>query len=92
MKFSKWVFLGAGIYGLLVTLPLYNETSTAQMFPPVVNHPEYYYGFISTVIAWQVAFIIISGDPLKQQSDRLFYPEICVKVAPSRALQRLYGL
>lgn len=65
MKFSKWVFLIAGIYGILVTLPLYNETGTAQIFPPAVNHPEYYYGFASAVLAWQVAFIVISRDPLK---------------------------
>jgi len=67
MKFSKWVFLGAGVYGLLITLPLYNETGTAQIFPPSVSHPEYYYGFVSTVIAWQVAFIFISRDPLKHR-------------------------
>jgi hypothetical protein len=67
MKFSRWVFLIAGIYGLLVTLPLYNEAGVAQIFPPAVNHPEYYYGFISTVIAWQAAFIFISRDPLKQR-------------------------
>ena len=47
MKFAKWVFLLAGVYGILVTLLLYNEAQTAQMFPPAVNHPEYYYGFVS---------------------------------------------
>jgi hypothetical protein len=78
MKFSKWVFLIAGIYGLLVTLPLYNETGTARMFPPAVNHPEYYYGFIGTVIAWQVAFILISRDPLKQRP--LIIPAIMEKL------------
>ena len=78
MKFSKLVFLVAGIYGLLVTLPLYNETSTAQTFPPAVNHPEYYYGFIGTVIAWQIAFIFISRDPLKQRP--LIIPAIMEKM------------
>ena len=78
MKFSKWVFLIAGIYGLLVTLPLYNEAGTARMFPPAVNHPEYYYGFIGTVIAWQVAFLFISRDPLKQRP--LIIPAIMEKL------------
>jgi hypothetical protein len=78
MKFSKWVFLVAGIYGLLVTLPLYNEAGTTNMFPPAANHPEYYYGFISTVIAWQIAFIFISRDPLKHRP--LMIPAILEKM------------
>ena len=78
MKFAKRVFLGAGTYGLLVTLPLYNESSVAQVFPPAVNHPEYYYGFISTVIAWQVAFIFISRDPLTHRP--LMIPAIMEKM------------
>jgi hypothetical protein len=77
-KFSKWVFLGAGIYGLLTVLPLFNESGTAQLFPPTVNHPEYYYGFIGTVIAWQVAFIIISRDPIKHRP--LILPAILEKM------------
>jgi hypothetical protein len=78
MKFAKWVFLCAGIYGLLVTLPLYNESGTAQVFPPAVNHPEYFYGFISTVIAWQVAFIFISRHPLTHRP--LMIPAIMEKM------------
>lgn len=67
MKFAKWTFLIAGIYGILVTLPLFNEANTNEMFPPAVNHPEYYYGFIGTVLAWQIAFLFISRDPLKHR-------------------------
>ncbi len=78
MKFARWVFLITGIYGILITLPLYNEAGAVQMFPPAVNHPEYYYGFISTVIAWQVAFIFISSDPLKYRS--LMTPAIIEKM------------
>jgi len=68
MKFAKWVFLLADVYGILVTLPLYNEAQTAQMFPPAVNHPEYYYGFAGVVLAWQVAFLLIARDPLQHRS------------------------
>lgn len=71
-------FLGAGVYGLLITLPLYNEAGTAQIFPPSVSHPEYYYGFVSTVIAWQVAFIFISRDPLRHRP--LIIPAIMEKM------------
>ena len=78
MKFAKWVFLIAGIYGILVTLPLYNETGTAQFFPPAINHPEYYYGFASAVLAWQIAFIFISQDPIKYRP--LIIPAILEKM------------
>ncbi|MEZ4861460.1 MAG: hypothetical protein R3C14_09140 [Caldilineaceae bacterium] len=64
MKFAKWTFLIAGIWGVLVTTPLYfMETQTGLDYPPVLNHPEYYYGFAGVTLAWQVAFLIISRDP-----------------------------
>jgi hypothetical protein len=64
MKFAKWVFLVAGIYGLLVLVPQYFlESRNGLAYPPVINHPEYYYGFVGVAIAWQVGFLIISKDP-----------------------------
>ena len=33
--------------------------------PPALNHPEYYYGFAGVTLAWQVAFLVISTDPLR---------------------------
>ena len=64
MKFAKWTFLVAGIYGLLVLVPQYLlETRTGIDFPPPITHPEYYYGFIGVAVAWQIAFLIISRDP-----------------------------
>lgn len=35
------------------------------MHPTVVTHdrPEFYYGFVGVVVAWQVPFLIISSDP-----------------------------
>lgn len=64
MKFAKWTYLIAGIYGLLILLPQYFlETKNGIDYPPPINHPEYYYGFIGVAIAWQIAFLIISKDP-----------------------------
>lgn len=66
MKFAKWVYAIAGVYGLLVTLPLFfSENQIGAMMPPAVNHPEYYYGFAFAVLAWQVAFLVIARDPLR---------------------------
>ncbi|MBK9316438.1 MAG: hypothetical protein IPM55_19675 [Acidobacteria bacterium] len=64
MKFARWTYLIAGIYGLLVLVPQYFlEEKNGRDYPPVINHPEYYYGFIGVAIAWQIAFLIISKDP-----------------------------
>jgi len=72
MRFAKWVFTIAGIYGVLVTLPLYFlETYLGQTMPPALNHLEYYYGFIGVTLAWQFAFLIIGRDP---QRFRIFMP------------------
>ena len=54
----------AGIYGILVLTPQYFlEEKNGRDYPPAINHPEYYYGFIGVAIAWQIAFLIISSNP-----------------------------
>ena len=64
MSFAKWVFLVAGIYGLLALVPQYFlESRTGIDYPPAITHPEYYYGFIGVAVAWQIGFLIISRDP-----------------------------
>ena len=64
MKFSKYVFIAAGIYGLIVTVPMYfSEAQFGAEHPPVITHPEYFYGFIGVVIAWQILFFLIARDP-----------------------------
>lgn len=64
MKFAKWTYLLAGIYGLLVLVPQYFlEAKNNIDYPPPINHPEYYYGFIGIAVAWQIAFLIIATDP-----------------------------
>ncbi|MCE7988857.1 MAG: hypothetical protein DYG89_47485 [Caldilinea sp. CFX5] len=66
MKLAKWAFRIAGTIGLLQIIPLFfYETQLAVDMPPALNHPEYYYGFAGVTLAWQVAFLVISGDPLR---------------------------
>lgn len=62
MKFARIVFLVAGIYGLIVLLPLYFlEAQTGRDYPPPITHPEYYYGFVGVGVAWLLAFLVILG-------------------------------
>ena len=66
MRFSRLVFLIAGIYGILVLAPGYfGETEMAARFPPAVTHAEYYYGFLGVALAWQIAFLVIAKDPAR---------------------------
>lgn len=63
MKFARRVFLWAGIYGILVLLPMFFlEHKIGVDFPPATNHPEQYYGFIGVALAWQFAFLLIASD------------------------------
>lgn len=66
MKFAKWVFRIAGVYGLLVMTPMYwMEERIGIDYPPPISHPEYFYGFIGVTIAWQILFLVLASDPVR---------------------------
>jgi len=66
MTFARRVFIGAGIWGLLVVPPLFFLYDTVgRMNPPAITHPEYYYGFAAITLAWQLAFLVMASDPLR---------------------------
>ena len=64
MKFARIVFIAAGIWGIVVLVPLYFlvDVSGRQYSPPTV-YPQFFYGFVSVALAWQVAFLLIGTDP-----------------------------
>jgi hypothetical protein len=65
MRFARWVFTIAGIYGVVAVAPLYFlESRIAQMSTPI-NHPEYFYGFVGVTVAFQIVFLIMSRDPVR---------------------------
>ena len=89
MKFAKIVFLIAGIYGLIVLLPLYfMEAQTGRDYPPPITHPEYYYGFIGVAVAWQLAFLVLSRDPVRYRP--MMLPAIVEKASFGIAVLVLY--
>jgi hypothetical protein len=66
MKFARYVFLIAGVYGVLVIAPQYFlEEQVGKDYPPPVNHPEYFYGFVGVTLAWQVLYLLIATDPAR---------------------------
>ncbi|MBK6750071.1 MAG: hypothetical protein IPG67_08700 [Acidobacteria bacterium] len=78
MKFAKYTFLVAGIYGLLALLPQYFlENKIGIDTPPAITHPEFFYGFIGVAVAFQLVFLVISRDPKKYRL--LILPSIVEK-------------
>jgi hypothetical protein len=66
MKFARYVFAIAGIYGLTVLAPMYFMLEqTGVDYPPAITHPEYYYGFTGVALAFQIVFLIIAFDPVR---------------------------
>ena len=90
MKFARRVFYLAGIYGLLVLVPQYfMEAKNGRDYPPPINHPEYYYGFVGVAIAWQVLFLILARDPKRYRL--MIIPAILEKLSFAIASIVLYA-
>ena len=91
MTFARRVFTIAGVYGLIVLLPLYAlENKIGHDAPPAITHPEYFYGFIGVAVAWQVAFLIIGRDPDRYRP--LMIPAIIEKATFVIAVAALFSL
>jgi hypothetical protein len=66
MIFARRVFTVAGVYGVLVLLPmLFLEEVVARLAPPGFTHPEFYYGFVGVALAWQLVFLLVGRDPAR---------------------------
>lgn len=64
MRFARVVFWIAAIWGVLVIAPLYFLISQAtHQFSPDAVTAEFYYGFVTAALAWQIAFFVIALDP-----------------------------
>ena len=78
MKFAKFVFWIAGIWGLVIITPLYFMFHLiGQKDPPPITHPGFFYGFVGCALAWQVAFCFIATDPARYRP--LMLPSILEK-------------
>ena len=90
MKFAKFVFLVAGIYGVVLLAPLYFIFDVIGVQdPPPITHPAFFYGFAGLGLAWQVAFFIISHDPLRFRP--MMIPSMLEKVGYGGAVVVLYA-
>lgn len=66
MRFARIVFLVAGIWGVVVLVPLYWLVDlTGHRYAPPIDYPQFFYGFLSVAMAWQIAFLIIASNPAR---------------------------
>jgi hypothetical protein len=90
MRFAKWVFLLAGVSGILMVIPPYFlERQTGEDYPPPITHPEYYYGFFGVTLAWQVLFLVIATDPVRYR--RAMLPAMLEKASFAVAIPILFA-
>jgi hypothetical protein len=89
MKLAKWVYRTAGIFGLIVMVPmLFIERFIEKIMPPAVNHPEFFYGFVILNICWQILYLFLARDPARFRL--LMIPSFFAKASGPVALLWLY--
>ena len=90
MRFAKFVFWIACIWGVLVITPLYFMFDViGRNDPPPITHPGFFYGFAGAALAWQVAFFFIAKDPLRHRP--LMIPSVLEKLSYAAAVILLVG-
>jgi hypothetical protein len=90
MKFSKRVFIAAGIWGFLVVPPMFFLLEKfGRENPPPITHPEFFYGFAGVTLAWQFVFLMIASDPVRFRP--ILPAAILEKAAWAATVAVLYG-
>jgi len=75
----RWLFRCASVYGLIILLPLYFLESSVAAPASRLDHPEYYYGFVSAAVVFQLVYWTIGDDPVRY---RAFMPlAACAKIS-----------
>jgi hypothetical protein len=66
MRLARFVFIGAGIWGIAVLTPLYWLIDiSGRRYAVPTDYPQFFYGFIGVAIAWQIAFLMIGSNPAR---------------------------
>lgn len=63
-RFARVVFVAAAVWGIVVLTPLYFLVDvTGRQYAPPTSYPQFFYGFLSVAMAWQIAFLVIGSSP-----------------------------
>ena len=89
MRFAKMVFRIAGIWGIAVLTPLYFLVDlTGRRYAAPVDYPQFFYGFLSVAMAWQIAFLVIGSSPARFRP--LMIPSVVEKLGHVAGVLVLY--
>ena len=90
MRFARIVFVGAGVWGIVVLTPFYWLLDlTGRHYGPPTEYPQFFYGFFSVAMAWQIAFLVIGSSPTRFRP--LMIPSMLEKFSYVITLGVLYG-
>ena len=90
MKFARVAFLIAGVWGIVVLTPLYFLVDlTGRQYAAPTDYPQFFYGFLSVAMAWQIAFLVIGSSPARFKP--LMIPSIVEKFGHVMGVAVLYG-
>jgi hypothetical protein len=90
MRFARIVFIGAGVWGVVVLTPLFFLVDlTGRQYAPPTTYPHFFYGFLSVAMAWQIAFLVIGSNPVRFRP--LMIPSIVEKFGHVLVVAVLYG-
>jgi hypothetical protein len=89
MKFAKVVFVGAGVWGIVLITAMYflfDEIGRQHASP--ITYPQFYYGFLAVTLAWQFAFLVIGSDPTRFRL--MMIPSVIEKLAFVQSMSVLF--
>jgi predicted anti-sigma-YlaC factor YlaD len=90
MKFARVVFLVAGVWGIAALTPLYFLVDlTGRQYAAPTDYPQFFYGFLSVAMAWQIAFLVIGRNPVRYRP--LMIAGIVEKLGHVAGVAVLYG-
>src|SRR5262245_39342609 len=90
MKIAKVTFIAAGVWGIGVLTPLYwLVDGSGRRYGCPTDAPQFFYGFISVAMAWQIAFLVIGSNPARFRP--LMIPGIIEKLGHVAGVAVLYG-
>jgi predicted membrane metal-binding protein len=90
MKFAKWVFILAAVWGVLTVPPLYFAEGVLEARYGPLFYPEWYYGMIAIILVFQLLYLLIGLDPARLRP--VMPVAILGKVGFASTLWTLYAL
>jgi len=64
VRVARYIFWSAGAWGVVILLFLLVDPDRA-VGPGATGRPDFYYGFVGVGMAFQIAFWVIGGDPVR---------------------------